>query len=277
MMGFQRFALSGYRNVSNGLRSLSSLTSEEAGRRAEEMAKVLSSSSTTTDGSHLSLPTLLAHAGMEYMHNAPMSPPLHLSTTHTRPADGVYLAEDSKYGRMDNATRLLLERTMFDLECVGFETHDFTDRENATPASFAFSSGMMAVTALILAHDGPITVILPDDIYHGVPTLLQNVFLRHNVNSQRVDMTHPSNVASAIDAIPKNNDIIVWIETPSNPLCKVFDIRAICKAITPIKAQRPNITTCVDVTMVSPVITRPLEVNQSQMNCFSSVYILFSN
>mmetsp|Transcript_37528 Transcript_37528/g.91029 ORF Transcript_37528/g.91029 Transcript_37528/m.91029 type:complete len:473 (+) Transcript_37528:21-1439(+) len=255
--------LSSQTHKKHHVRLLSQLTSEEAGRRANQLAQQESSSSPTT---HNHLNTLLAHAGMESsMQNAPMSPPLHLATTHTRPADGVYLAEDSKYGRMDNATRLLLEKTVYQLESLGLSSNldSDADAEDSTtlPPSFAFSSGMMAVTALILAHTGPITVILPDDVYHGVPTVLNNVFVpRHNVTIAKVDMMDTDNVIAVVEETPQENDVIVWMETPSNPLCKVLDIAAICQQLEPIKQSRSNITTVVDGTMVSPIITRPLEL-----------------
>ena len=227
------------------------LSSDEAGRLAETASSALKDD----DDEQVSLATLLAHSGMEKIHNAPMSPPLHLSTTHTRPADGVYLAEDSKYTRMDNETRLLLEKAIFQVECSGL------DHTSTECSSFAFSSGMMAVTSLLLAHTGPITVIIPDDIYHGVPTVLHNVFQRHDVQIHRVDMGKQSEILSAINKKSNDEDIIVWIETPSNPLCKVFDIQRICETIDTIREKRNNnITTVVDVTMASPVVTRPFEV-----------------
>ena len=148
------------------------------------------------------------------------------------------------------------------------------------------------MTSLFLAHSSPITVIIPDDIYHGVPTVLHNVFQRHNVQLRRVDMSKVSNIVSEIsnhlnttddDADNNNNkkkkgDIIVWIETPSNPLCKVFDIYGICQAIDSLRSNNGtnisnNITTVVDVTMASPVVTRPLEVRVDCRCCFGCLLL----
>lgn len=246
------------RDSRHQVRLFSQLTAEVAGRRAHQLA-IQESSVRTSDNNNTHLNTLLAHAGLEEgLHNAPMSPPLHLATTHTRPPDGVYLQKDSKYGRADNPTRLLLEKTVYGLETI----HCCHDKDSSIlPPSFAFSSGMMAVTALVLAHTGPITVILPDDVYHGVPTVLTNVFSRHNVTIAKVDMMHVDSIIDKVKQLPLEQDVIVWMETPSNPLCKVLDIQTICKRLEPIKHTRQNITTVVDGTMVSPVITRPLEVS----------------
>jgi cystathionine gamma-synthase len=250
----------------NYARLLSVLTSDEAGKRAEELS--LASLSNEENPSDISISTLLAHAGIENEPNAPMSPPLHLATTHTRPADGLYLETDSKYGRMDNSTRLLLEKTVHQLECVG------TGATGA--ASFAFSSGMMAVTALVLAHNGPITMIIPDDIYHGVPSVLHNVFHRHNVRIKQVDMSQESELIGTIKGMGADDDVIVWIETPSNPMCKIFNIRAICGAVDSLRSERSDITTVVDATMVSPVITRPIEVRKGR-DSVSLRSIIFTN
>ena len=107
--------------------------------------------------------TLLAHAGVEGggQRNAPMSPPLHMATTYTRPAAGPYRPEDSIYIREDNPTRVLLEKEMARIECHG--------RDFEKAVSCAFASGMMAASSIVLAHEAPLVVILPRDLYHGVP------------------------------------------------------------------------------------------------------------
>lgn len=230
-------------------RLFSILTPDEAGRKAETLAAV-----DLSGKDPLSLSTLLAHAGMENVPNAPMAPPLHTATTYTRPPDGLYRDDDSKYARMDNPTRLLLEKTVFELECIDLEIDESID-----PTTFAFSSGMMAVTSIILAHSSPITIIVPNDLYHGVPTVLCQVFSRHNLTIRSADMSDVSDVMDAVLNSEPNSDVIVWMETPSNPLCQVIDIRAVCDAVGSLDSHK--VTTVVDVTMASPVLTRPLEVS----------------
>ena len=172
---------------------------------------------------------------------------------------------------MDNPTRLLLEKTVFELECSGLPS-----QEEST--CLAFSSGMQAVTSIILAHatkDATTTVLIPTDVYHGVRSLLSGVFLRHGVKVLELDMVGDSGaetVAKAMEEIvsnaaKKSNDnhcnIIVWMETPSNPKCQVVDIQAVCEATNLVQEQWKeslDVTTVVDGTMASPVLTRPLEV-----------------
>ena len=62
---------------------------------------------------------------------------------------------------MDNPTRLLLEKEMARLECHGRQV-------DADIVSCAFASGMMAASSIVLAHQAPLTVLLPQDLYHGV-------------------------------------------------------------------------------------------------------------
>ena len=182
----------------------------------------------------------------------------HVATTYMRPADGNYLVTDSTYARHDNPTRLLLEKSIFQLETIGLPT-DSVRSQDTEPTTWTFSSGMMAVSAVILAHSSPLTVILPQDLYHGVPTLIVDIFSRHNVKLKRIDMTLPKNVVEEIAQVEPGADVIVWMESPSNPKCQIIDIAAVTDAVKSVATH--TVTTVVDVTMASPVVTRPLEVS----------------
>jgi cystathionine gamma-synthase len=183
---------------------------------------------------------------------------------------------DSIYARMDNPTRLLLERTLFEIECTNVlkqMTNDeiqIMQETTTTKSSFVFSSGLMGVTSIILAHSSPLTVILPDDLYHGVSSLLVDVFRRHRVSTIHVDMRNIQSVKDTIETIDPEHDCIVWIETPSNPKCHVLDIRSICEAVTSSISSSSSsnknrkVTTVVDGTLSSPILTRPLEVRSEK-------------
>jgi cystathionine gamma-synthase len=165
------------------------------------------------------------------------------------------------YARMDNPTRLLLEDTLFRVECVNvlkLMTND--EKEKMAKSSFAFSSGLMGVTSIILAHSSPLTVILPNDLYHGVSSLLVDVFLRHHVHVRWVDMRNIDSVVDVIAEVEPGHEIIIWMESPSNPKCHVLDIQSICQAVK--SAYSNKVTTVVDGTLSSPILTRPLEVRE---------------
>ena len=208
----------------------------------------------TSNGDHPHVETLLAHSGVQpFIENAPMAPPVHMATTYARPADGEYLPEDSIYTRNDNPTRLLLESEVARLECKGGKSGVLAD--DSQVVCCAFSSGMMVASSILLAHKAPVRVLLPKDLYHGVPTVFLDVFARFNVVTDRVDMTNPPAIRDAVACIPDNEDVIVWIETPSNPQCQVVDIVAVSDMVHEI---RQNATVVVDSTMAPPTITQPL-------------------
>jgi cystathionine beta-lyase/cystathionine gamma-synthase len=282
----------------------------------------------------IAMATILSHAGITTScdgggerENHPMSPPLHTATTYTRPPDGIYKDSDSIYSRMDNPTRLLLENNIFDLECTnllykyrskdGDDEKKRNDDDNGTRipllplcTTTCYSSGMQAVTSILLAHSSSptnMTVLIPTDVYHGVRSLLSGVFSRHGMNVREINMSSDGNeeddedsgeiaIANTISEIAiattavlaspttvtttiNNSDIdddngdhnhdhdlhniVVWMETPSNPKCEVVDIKTVCDKVRSVGERWKNIikiTTVVDGTMSSPVLTRPLEV-----------------
>lgn len=227
-----------------------SLSPAEAGKRAQELA-----AARKNDASSTSMSTLLSHAGLVVEdrpspNNTAMAPPLHLSTTYQRDASGSYNAGDSIYARMDNPTRLLLEQ-----EVAKLETHGLSS--STTSTCCAFASGMMAVSSILLSLQAPMHVFLSLDAYHGVPTLLSTVLNRFQVTSERIDMTNESSVVEKALAAARSKDatttLVLWIETPSNPLSQVLDIAALCKV-----AKQYSATTVVDSTMAPPTIQQTL-------------------
>jgi len=249
----------------------------EYGRRAFELRlKVDSYMKSTGKNSDRAMDTIVAHCGTQgcadgdvrYRLNEPLSPSLSLSTTFERPPDG-YPQNGQIYSRTCNPTRKLLEKEVAALETSGMNS---LVRLEGTFCR-AFSSGMAAVSSLLLAYPEA-DVLLPDDCYHGVPTQLLTVLNQHGIKFTSVDMTKLNRIKSAIDhwkgslSPPKasistnRRTLIIWLETPSNPLTKITDIRAVCDV-----AQKYNlcgkdgrIVTVVDSTWSPPNITQPLLV-----------------
>jgi cystathionine beta-lyase/cystathionine gamma-synthase len=150
---------------------------------------------------------------------------------------------------------LQLEKAIFDLECLHLEVED----DDPACTSYAFASGLAGVASILLAHSSPLTVLLPDDLYHGVSSLLSDVFSKHGVSARHVNMSQIEEVVQVVSSIDPSHNVIVWMESPSNPKCQVLDIQSICKALEPLRSSL-TITTVVDGTMASPILTRPLEV-----------------
>jgi cystathionine gamma-synthase len=240
------------------------LTPSQAGERAAALAADRSRQH------HPHVDSRLAHAGVgaashHPASNLPLSPPLHLASTYTRPADGIFRPTDAIYSRQHNPTRLLLEQEVARLEGHGL----FDDKgDNAAaaatasqPQSSAWSSGMMAATGLVLAHETPLTVLLPLDLYHGVSSMLQDVLVRFGgVHVHRVDFRHLEEI-DLTGVVPANHGVLVWMETPSNPLCHVLDIQAVA-AWAREKFETPNgqsLTMVVDSTLAPvPLVQQPL-------------------
>ncbi|WP_373894163.1 PLP-dependent aspartate aminotransferase family protein [Virgibacillus sp. CBA3643] len=183
--------------------------------------------------------TKAIHAGRQIdKSTSSVTMPIHLSTTFERAADGTY-PNEFVYSRENNPNRRGLEECLTSLE----EGYD----------SVTFASGMAAITSLIeaLPADKPRRVIMPDDIYFGIRSLLSDTDIGTNFDIEIVDMTDIHNVEKTIKKAPTG---LVWMETPSNPLLKVTDIEAVAQI-----AQEAGAYTVVDNTWATPVLQRPLK------------------
>ncbi|WML45840.1 cystathionine beta-lyase [Neobacillus sp. PS3-40] len=158
----------------------------------------------------------------------------HASTYHQFSIDqfGKY-----DYSRSLNPTREALEDVIAELE-GGIK-------------GFAFSSGMAAIsTAFLLLSSGD-HVVITEDVYGGTYRMVTEVLSRFGIEHTFVDMTNIDQVKKAI----KQNTKAFYIETPSNPLLKVTDIKEICNLAKKVKA-----LTFVDNTFLTPALQRPLEL-----------------
>jgi cystathionine gamma-synthase len=184
--------------------------------------------------------TLAVHAGRAVdPATGAVSPPIHLSTTFERDADGGF-PRGFEYIRDDNPNRHALETCMAALE--------------GGAACVAFPSGMAAISAAIEAlgvrHAGRLA--LPQDMYFGIRSLITETAFGRSLDVVSVDMADLSAVERACrDAKPG----IVWIETPSNPLVSIADIAGVVEI-----ARAHGAATAVDNTWATPVLQRPLDL-----------------
>src|SRR5690606_25861858 len=117
---------------------------------------------------------------------------------------------------------------------------------------FAFASGMAATATLLELLDSGDHVVAMDDIYGGSFRLFERVRRRSaGLDFSFVDLTDPAAFEAAIT--PKTR--LVWIETPTNPMLKIVDIRAIAGI-----AHARGLLVAVDNTFASPILQRPLEL-----------------
>lgn len=176
--------------------------------------------------------------------------PIHLSTTFAR------LRADSptagyEYTRSLNPTRKALEEKLAALDGAKY--------------GLAFSSGLAAASTVIIsllkAGDN---VIGFDDLYGGTRRLLSNVFVNFDISATYVDATKPDNIENAIT--PKSK--LIWIESPTNPLMKLADIKAIAQI-----AHKHGLILVVDNTFLSPYFQRPLDLGADIVVYSTTKYI----
>jgi cystathionine gamma-synthase len=163
-------------------------------------------------------------------------PPIYLSTTFEREADGSY-KHDYVYSRADNPNRKLLESSLAALE------------NGAVAVSFA--SGMAATTALFQSLKSGDHLVVPNDAYYATNVLIAEVFMQWGLTMTKVDMTDFQQIKAAIQP----NTKLIWIETPSNPELKITDIEA-----TANLAHKHGAILAVDNTWATPVMQRCLEL-----------------
>lgn len=179
--------------------------------------------------------TIAVHAGHEVDRaTGAVAPPIHLSTTFEREPDGSY-RQGLVYSRTANPNRNALEESVAALEGGG--------------AAAAFASGSAATYAVVQALDPGTHVVAPQDSYHGTARMLRELFARWQVETTFVDLCDPDAVQRAMRPTTR----LVWVETPSNPLVRVFDIRRLAEL-----AHAHGAACAVDNTWATPIATRPL-------------------
>ncbi len=178
--------------------------------------------------------TLAIHAGRQVdPETGAVSPPLYLSTTFERDADGGY-STGYEYIRDRHPNRDMLERTV-------------TALEYGTGA-VAFSSGTAATLAVFHAV-GRGHIVATHDAYHGTLHQLKELVTGWGSEISFVATSSIDAVAAAL----RDDTRLLWLETPSNPLLRISDIAALRE----LTASR-NIVLAVDNTVASPIHQQPL-------------------
>ena len=178
--------------------------------------------------------TKVIHSGhKEDTETGAVMPPIHLSSTFKQKSPGNFKYE---YGRTNNPTREILEKLLGEIEEGKF--------------AFAFSSGMAAINTLTDALNKDFHVICSDDVYGGTRRIFDKIKkINQNIEITYTDFTKEDNWPGLI----KENTKMIWLETPSNPLLKLVDIKKIKNEIT-----KDNIKIVCDNTFASPYNQQPL-------------------
>ncbi len=163
-------------------------------------------------------------------------PPISPSTIYEIDETG-YNENDLLYSRLDNPNRLQFE-------------HLISTLENGEAAA-AFSSGIAAAKAILTALRPGDHIVLPEDVYTGNRNMVNRIMAPWGLEPSFIDMTS----IETIEAHIQPNTKLIWIETPSNPLMRITDIRAVVEL-----AKSRNLLTVADNTWPPPVNQLPLEL-----------------
>jgi cystathionine gamma-synthase len=181
--------------------------------------------------------TTVVHAGMHIdEETGAVATPIHLSTTFERSTAGD-TPRGFSYIRDGNPTQLRLEEALAAID--GGER------------ALAFASGMAAGTALMQGLPAGSHVVLPDDSYYSFRAAASEFFKKWNMTFDVVAMEDLDRVRK----IMRKETKLLWIESPSNPLMKIVDIRALCNL-----ARERGAMSIVDGTFASPALQRPIEL-----------------
>ncbi|KAH0550701.1 cystathionine gamma-lyase [Cotesia glomerata] len=183
--------------------------------------------------------TKAIHAGQDPLqwNHCPVVGPLVMSTTFRQ--DDAAEHRGYEYGRSGNPTRNMLETCLAAIE-------------NGKHA-LTFASGLGANTALGALLESGDHILSVDDVYGGTSRYFRTCLSRNKIEITFADGTNVKNFVNSV----KENTKMVWIETPTNPLLKIIDIRAIVDAV---KAIRPDIIVVVDNTFLTCYFQKPLEL-----------------
>jgi Cystathionine beta-lyases/cystathionine gamma-synthases len=178
--------------------------------------------------------TRLIHNGNEIdRRTGALSIPIYQVSTYHQ--EDIGKPQEFDYSRSGNPTRQALENTIAGLE--------------GGSRGFAFASGMAATSSVLSIFAAGDHLVICEDVYGGTFRVASTIFRRFNLDATFVDASDLNAVKAAI----KPNTRALFLETPSNPLLKITDLRA-AAAI----AREHDVLVIVDNTFMSPYLQRPL-------------------
>ncbi|HEV2859668.1 MAG TPA: cystathionine gamma-synthase [Pyrinomonadaceae bacterium] len=161
--------------------------------------------------------------------------PIYQTSTYAQEALG-HPRGGYEYARTQNPTRSALEQNLAALEGAQF--------------GYAFASGMAAIDATLRLVKSGEHVVVSDNTYGGTFRLFSRVLADYGIEFSYVDTTEVANVEEAL----RENTRMVFLETPTNPVMLVTDLRAVSEA-----AHRVGARVVCDNTFMSPYLQRPIE------------------
>jgi cystathionine gamma-lyase len=175
-------------------------------------------------------------------------PPIYQTSTFAQ--HDPYTPQPYSYGRVSNPTRTALEQNLASLENAQFGT--------------CFASGQAASDAIMKCLASGDHVVATQDIYGGTYRLFKQVYEKFGLSFSFVDTQNHEAVEQAFQP----NTKLLWLETPSNPLLRLTDI----KTLSQTAAER-QVAVVVDNTFASPYLQRPLDLGATMVMHSTTKYL----
>jgi cystathionine beta-lyase/cystathionine gamma-synthase len=200
----------------------------------------------------LKLDTLCVHGASFSEETGAVSVPIYQSVTFKHPSLGQSTGFD--YSRMQNPTRLALEKTIATLEC-GAE-------------GFAYSSGMAAISNILELFNPGDHIIASTDLYGGIIRYFRTISEKNGLSFSYINTADLDALNLAITKKTK----ALFIETPTNPMMDITDIEAVSRI-----AKKHNLILIVDNTFLSPYFQQPLKIGADIVVHSASKYLAGHN
>lgn len=162
-------------------------------------------------------------------------PPIYQTSTYAQSTPGGH--KGYEYSRSANPTRTALENSFASIENGNF--------------GLAFGSGLAAIDAVIKLLEPGDEVISTNDLYGGTYRLFTSIFEKFGIKFHFIGMGNASNIENYIT----NNTKLIWVETPTNPMLNIIDIKR-----TAAMAKKHNVLLAVDNTFATPYLQQPLNL-----------------
>ena len=181
--------------------------------------------------------TKTIHGGQENIDPAygSVMPPIYQTSTYSQTTPGGH--KGFEYSRSANPTRAALEAAFASIENGKF--------------GLAFGSGLAAIDAVMKLFKPGDEIITTNDLYGGTYRLFTKIFEGFGITFHFVGM----NNADTIEKFINNNTKLIWVETPTNPLLNIVDIKKVASI-----AKKYKLLLAVDNTFASPYLQQPLEL-----------------
>lgn len=180
--------------------------------------------------------TKVIHAGVEPdPTTGAVMTPIYQTSTYAQEEPGKH--KGFEYGRTQNPTRSVLEKNLAALENGKY--------------GVCFGSGLAAMDAVLKLLNPGDEIISINDLYGGSYRLMVKIYQRYGIKSHFMDFSDPKKLEKKIN----KNTKLIWIETPTNPMLNIVDLKAVCEV-----AKKHKVWTCVDNTFASPYLQTPLDL-----------------